>query len=472
MIEWRQNLSVAAMAKVSHGSTLRFLFILLVILGSLPVGSSGADARGRSFRLDNGLRVFLYEKPGIPLINVVMAFDVGSKDESDETSGLVHLLEHCILFRGTETRTGAEVSRDLRRHGAYFNAHTGFDLSVFELSLPSDFAEFALRNQKDVLFGFSLTQEELDQEKEVILEELNQMEDDPRKYALDLVLQDLFPGHPYGRSVYGRREVISSAAADRLMAFHRRFFVADNAALAMVGDFQAADMERMVREIFGSLPRSGFSREPVPAAGVLRRSSFRREAKDVEGGTLVIGFVAPGFNDPDQYAMDLLVEMLGRGVNPLLPAALRAQRNLFQTMNMAYFADRYGGAVIISMLVEPKDLSLTRSEVLNYLKRAHNELYSKEDHMGDKAFFAFDFLEGAKNQIRFAVCQAEESGLALAASLARFMALNSREDPGRYLDRIQGVRSSDIRRAAMKYFGRGESAAVAVLPADGGRGRK
>ncbi|MBM3304740.1 MAG: insulinase family protein [Candidatus Aminicenantes bacterium] len=463
---------IRAVARVSAGSKLLLLSLPLLALLVPPVRGAGSGERGRSFRLDNGLRVFLYEKRGFPLLNVVTAFDVGSKDESDGTSGLIHLLEHCILFRGTETRSGREVSRDLRRHGAYFNAHTGPDLSVFELSLPSEFAEFGLRNQKDILFGFTLTQEELDEEKEVILEELNQMEDDPQRWSVDLVLQSLFPDHPYGRSVYGRKEVIASATAAGLADFHRSFFVPDNGALAVVGDFQMEEMERMVREVFGPLPRSGLARAPLPTAAVLGKTAFHRESKDVDGGTLVIGFVAPAFNDPDQYAMDLLVEILGRGVNPLLPAALRAQRNLFQTLNMAYFANRFGGAVVISMRVEPKDLTLARNEALNYLQRAHSGSYSRSDHVGDEAFFAFDFLESAKNQVRFAVGQAEESGLALAASLARFMLLNTRDDPGRYLDRIAGVRSADIRKVAMKYFGKGESAAVAVVPAAGGRARK
>jgi hypothetical protein len=57
---------------------------------------------------------------------------------------------------------------------------------------------------------------------------------------------------------------------------------------------------------------------------------------------------------------------------------------------MAYFANRFGGAVVISMRVEPKDLALARNETLNYLKRAHGGSYSKSDHMGDEAFFAFD----------------------------------------------------------------------------------
>ena len=77
--------------------------------------------------------------------------DLGTKDESDETSGLVHILEHYILFRGTEFRSGSEISQDIRRHGAYFNAHTSLDLATFEMSLPAEYADFALRNQNFLL---------------------------------------------------------------------------------------------------------------------------------------------------------------------------------------------------------------------------------------------------------------------------------------------------------------------------------
>ena len=453
------------MRRLSPGLAL----VLLVLAAADPIPGR-ADDRGRSFRLENGLQVFLFEKRDLPLVNVVLAFDVGSKDETDGTNGLVHLLEHCILFRGTGTRSGSEVSRDLRRHGAYFNAYTGQDLSIFELALPSRSAEFGLWNQKDLLFGLALTQEELDDEKEVVLEEISQMEDDPHRYAVELALRNLFPGHPYGRSVYGRREVVSAAKASDLMAFHRKFFVPENGALAVVGDFRNEDMERMVRDVFGPLPSPGLAREPVPQALLLKKSVFLREEKDVEGGTLVFAFPAPDYNDPDQYAMNLLVEMMGRGVHPLLPAALQARRDLLQTLSMAYVANRFGGAVIISMRLDPKNIASARNETLNYLRGSSGESYSRSDHAGEAAYRAFDFLESAKNQVRFAVSRSEESGLALAGSMARFLLLNTRRDPGRYLDRILGVRSSDVRRVAQKYFARGGSAAVAVIPKKRGAG--
>jgi predicted Zn-dependent peptidase len=99
------------------------------------------------------------------------------------------------------------------------------------------------------------------------------------------------------------------------------------------------------------------------------------------------------------------------------------------------------------------------------LKRVHNTSFSKKDFISpEEQMAAFDYLESAKNQIRFAVGQAEESGLQMAGSLVRHMLLNTREKPRPYLDEIRRVDSSDLRKTAAKYFARGEFASVSIVP--------
>ena len=424
-----------------------------------------AAAQGRGFALDNGMAVFLYEKHDLPLVHIVLGFNVGSKDETDETNGLVHLLEHCILFRGTATRTGAQVVADIRRHGAYFNGNTGPDLAVFEISVPADQADFGLRNQKDILFGLALAQADIDGEKPILLEEVSKMEDDPERTALDLALQGLFPGHPYGRSVYGKREVIEGATSETLGAFYRKYFVADNCAMAVVGDFITAEMEARIRDIFGPLPRTGFKPEAFPMGGPLKRSSSRRIERDVREGYLYIAFSAPDYNNPDLYVMRVLAEALGRGVNPILGGYLRSQRDSVQNVTMSYIPFRFGGAAVVSIRADPKDLVTVERAAVSFLNRAHTLSYSKKDFLSPEGEMgAFDYLEMAKSQIRFAQGQAEESGLQLAGSFVRHMLLNTRPEPGRYLDGIERVDSSALRKAADRYLARGEYAAVSIVP--------
>jgi len=457
-----QKLPFEEIVRVVRASLALLLAVLLVL--SLSVRAADDEAPGRSFVLPNGLKVFLYEKHDLPLVNIALAVDAGSKDEAEATSGVAHLLEHCLLFRGTEFRSGSEVGRELRRRGAYFNANTGQDLTVFELACPSGQADFALRNQREIVFGFALTQAEVDDEKAVVLEELKQTEDDPDRHGADLTLQRLFSGHPYGRPVYGRPDIIRSARVEDLFAFHARYFVPNNCSLAAVGDFRTDEMEARVRDIFGPLKAADVPARAIPKAAALKASATFEERKDVKDGYLFLGWVGPDCNHPDQYAVGLLAEVLGRGLNPLLNIALRSRWDLVQSMTMSYLPNRFGGAVIVALKLEPKNVQAATREALNYLRRCHAENFSKDDYPGDERFEAFDFLGSAKNQVRFASEQAEESGLVLASSLARFMLLNERDRPGRFLDHIARTTSSDLRRVAMTYFGRGGSVAVSIVP--------
>ena len=415
--------------------------------------------------LDNGLKVFLLEKRSVPLVNVAAAVGLGSKDETPETSGLVHVLEHCLLFRGTETRSGSEISRDIRRHGAYFNAHTGQDLALFEISVPASASDFALNNQKEILFHLKITQEELDAEKEIILEEFRQLEDDPFGTATNLAYQNLFQGHPYARPLIGDPDVIRSLNVEKVDELYRRYFVPANCALAVVGDFSLAEMEDKVRQVYGDVKGEA----PAPArfdpAQPLKKGVDLEVEMDVQKAYLVIAVQAPDFNNTDQHAMDVLIEVLGRGVSPLLYSALnQGPRKLVETIMMAYHAHKYGGAALAFLTLDPKNLNRAKRAAVDYLRRARDGYFSPEDFPGDEQMYAFDHLKSARNQIRFNTYESQEKGLFLAISLARFMILREGRAPVNYLENIDRVKSGDLRKIADKYFGRADYVIVSIVP--------
>ena len=442
-------------------------FFVLFLAAALPafLAPSPLQNASKYFVLDNGLKVILYEKPGLPLINISAAVNVGTKDEPEGSSGLVHLLEHGILFRGTEFRSGTEISRDIRRNGAYFNAYTGQDLADFEISLPSDRFDFGLANQKEILFNFDVTAEELDKEKDIILEEIRMVRDDPRKYAASLVYQNLFKGHPYGNPAYGSAEDLLAVTPDKLKAFYASFFVPGNCSLAVVGALPLKDMEEKVRAVFSSVKAADFKPATFEKAGLLGKSVEIREEMDVKEAYLAIGLIGPDYNNPDQYAVDLLTEILGRGVNPMLNSALRARRNLVQTVGMNYSAHKYGGALIAFFTLDPKDVTMARNEAVRFLNQVRGLNFGIEDTFGQDQFYVFDFLRSAKNQVRFGSQKAQETGLLLASSLARHLLLfEDKGDKESFLARIDRVNSSDLRRAAAIYLSKGEGVVVIIVP--------
>ncbi|NIO49247.1 MAG: peptidase M16 [Candidatus Aminicenantes bacterium] len=416
------------------------------------------------FELENGLKVFLYEKHTLPLINLVFAVNLGTKDESEETNGLVHVLEHYILFRGSEFRSGPEISQDIRRHGAYFNAHTSLDFALFEISLPSEYADFALRNQKEILFNLKLSQEELDEEKKVILEELSQIQDDPLKYATTLVYQNLFKDHPYQKPVQGKKEIIEALTVEQVEKFYRKFFIPSNFVLAIVGDFEIEEMEKKTKDIFGDLKKEEISTPKYEKIPELKKTVEIKQEMDVNQAYLVIGIFGPDYYHKDQYAIDILTQILGRGVNPMLNYPLRGRRKLAQSLLMKYSAYKYGGVIIIYITLDPKNIGMTRRETINFLKGTSRLNYSKKDIMGESKLYALDYLESAKNQIKFISHQSQEKGLAVATSLARYLLLNESQEEGSYIEIIERLNSSDLRTAAGKYLGKGRYVILTIFP--------
>lgn len=441
----------------------RFLtwMVLLILLVNWPLR---AEEKASHFKLENGMEVFCYEKHSLPLVHVVMAVNLGSKDETQQTSGMVHILEHCILFRGTENRNGTQVAQDVREHGAYFNAHTGRDLSLFELTVPSEYAEWSLENQKDILFHLKISQDELDKEKQIILEEINQLEDDPMKYATSLVYQNLFQNHPYQKPIYGNKTNIESATVEQIEKFHKKFFVPSNCALSVVGDFNLEEIKEKIKSTFGNIPNGSLSFHQHSKVSPLKEKVEQKKEMDVEQGYLVIGLPAPDYNHADQYAVDLLTEIMGRGVNPLLNHPLQKRRVYVHSVSMSYNSLKYGGIINIHIRIDPKNIHTAQREIIQYLKKSRSLNYSKNDYIGSQRFYATDYLESARNRIKHRYHQSQEKGLNLAVSLARFMLLNKDPERGNYIDNIEKVSSTDIRKAAGNYLSTSEYVVVSILP--------
>ncbi|MBD3413796.1 MAG: peptidase M16 [Candidatus Aminicenantes bacterium] len=437
-----------------------FFFFML----SDPALSQEREETSSHFKLENGLDVFLYKKTTLPLVHFVFGFDVGSKDELIHASGMVHILEHCILFRGTKFIDDTDFPLEIRKHGAYYNAHTGRDLSVFEMTLPSEHCEFALGSLKQILFDFHLKQKNLEDEKQVILEELNQIHDDPYKTAVSVLYQNLFQNHPYHSPVYGSKAVIQEMTAEDIMSFYSRYFVPSNSALAVVGDFSLSDMEETIQSVLGSLPSTEFQNPDFQDIKPLKETIRKTIQMDVDMGYLAIGLNAPGYNSKDQYAADLLTEIFGRGFNPLINQPLLRRRIQAHSLRMAYFCDQYGGAITLFIGMDPKQIPAAESEIIKYLKTSRTLNYSKSDYSSDTRFHAFDILKSAQNRIKYKIEESGEQGLLIGLSLVRHLLMSELQDRGDYLEKINSLNSSDIRQAAGDYFSQKGKVIVRILP--------
>jgi zinc protease len=437
--------------------------VLLFLLASLT-GFSESPITHQYFQLNNGLKVFIKQKNHPSLVNMVISVNIGSKDESRESSGFVHLLEHLILLSKTKSLLPCYPVMELRKKGCYLNAHTDHDLMTFELSLPSRHTQFGLLFLKEKVFNLNTTEEDLIREKHIIAEEVNQLMDTPQNRGTTLVFRALFPNHPYETPLHGNLETINQATLDQLISFYNRYFLADNSSLSVVGDVSVRHMEASIKEVFGSVKKSVSQFRPISKSEPPDKNNEFTIEMDVKQALLLIGFRAPSFDDKDKFAFHILNHILGKGTNPLLGGAYPSRKRLVAGFSTRYLSLKYGGIFLIYLRTDPKQIHLLKRETLKFLNRTNTFRYSQSDFLKKDQLYVTDYLKSAQNQIKLNSEESKEQGLSSAISFARFMLSNKDTQQYNYQEEIDMVSSANLRQIASKYICGKHHITIYILP--------
>ena len=239
-------------------------------------------------RLDNGLRVIASPDHAAPSVAVNLWYDVGSRHEQPGRTGFAHLFEH-VMFQGSPNVESGQHIGLLQAAGASVNATTWFDRTNYFETLPTGGLDLALWLEADRLGTLldALTQESLDNQREVVKEEKRQRYDNvPYGDAMQRLIELTFPAdHPYGHTVIGSMDDLNAATLDDVRAFFATHYLPNNAVLSIVGDCTVETAFGKAETYFGSLAggplpartsRSAAAAAGLPDAGDDRRRTGRR----------------------------------------------------------------------------------------------------------------------------------------------------------------------------------------------------
>jgi zinc protease len=446
--------------------------LLMLLLFFLPLSATDENNNSKFQILDNGLKVVLVQRDNIPLVNMVFSINVGSKDETVETGGLVHLLEHLILLGETQFKGSDEMNLELRKRGARFNAHTSHDLMTFEFSLPAEYWESGLKLLKEKLFHLKFSKEKLEREKKIIFEEMAQNHDNPYKRGILLTLQHLFKNHPYEQPISGYTEVIEGVTIETLKTFYNRYFIPANCSLGVVGDIYIKEGLDKIKTVFGNLEKSQSQHPATLFKDVqpLKKKETVKETMDIQQSRLIIGFHAPPSNHRDQLAMEVFNQIVGKGLNPLLTSVMvRRGRRITFGVSTQYIPLKYGGAFLVFLTTTPKNLKAAKTAVLNFFnKRAWNFKYSLDDYPQGKPLHITDYLKTAKSTIKYHYQQFQERGMNAAISYSRYFLFhhvkNQEDKTVSYMERLEKIGSNNIRDVVSKYLSGKKYISIEIQP--------
>jgi len=343
--------------------------------------------------LRSGLRVASERVPGARSVASGVWVAVGARDEPAELSGVSHFLEH-LLFKGTQEHTAKAIAEAVDRVGGDMNAFTTKEYTAYYTRLPGDRLDLGLQLLGEVLTIPALRDQDIESERQVILEELLMDEDSPEDRVHTLLYENLFPGHPLGRDTAGHRETVAGISADHIRDFFRTWYHPAAMVLAVAGD---VDHDHVVAEAEHRF--AGVVARDLPArvspGGVVRPLAVLR--RPTEQAHLALGFRAVPRQDPDREALDVVNHVLGGGMSSRLFDEIREQRGLAYAVYSSPAAYADAGALTVYAGTNPGTAPLVLDLVEEQLVKLRTQGISDAELDVAKGYLTGSFLLGLED---------------------------------------------------------------------------
>jgi predicted Zn-dependent peptidase len=318
---------------------------------TLVHGSDGGSVVRRSV-LPGGVRVLTEAMPGQRSATIGFWVGVGSRDEAPGQHGSTHFLEH-LLFKGTKRRTALEIASAFDEVGGESNAATAKESTCYFARVLDTDLPMAIDVIADMITGAVLDPAEMEQERDVILEEIAMDSDDPTDVAHENFVAAVLGTHPLGRPIGGTPDAIRAVARDSVWEHYRRYYRPDELVITAAGGLEH---DVVCRLVVGALHTAGWSLQP-DAAPVDRRSTTRADItgtaglhvvkRAVEQANIIMGCPTIVATDERRYVMSVLNAVLGGGMSSRLFQEIREKRGLVYSTYS--FASSYADAGYFGM---------------------------------------------------------------------------------------------------------------------------
>ena len=386
-----------------------------------------------------------------PVVALCVWVQAGSCDEEDDQRGAAHFVEH-MLFKGTERRAVGDVALEIEGLGGDVNAFTTYDHTAYFATVPAEGWRQALDVLADMTQHSLFDADEVELEREVILEEIRGGGDDPLRMLGEAVAAQAFEPHPYSRPVIGTRRSVRRMSREALLRYWKRWYSPANLIVSISGPVDAEEVQAAVDELFGRGLAPPRKVRPEVAVRSRRRSAIVADLFDEPA--VELAFPGVPFSHLDAAALDVLAGMLGGSPASVLGANLQHGRQLAVDTWAVCECERDAGLLVLG-------LSPLRGRLADVAEAASTLVAEvRAGHHLDRAG-----MERAKAQIIAARLFGEESVESRAMDRAWYAAFTGDAGGGdRYAARVDAVSLQDVRRVAATVLQPGPLVLGALLP--------
>ena len=386
-------------------------------------------------RLPNGLTVVTERMERVETVSFGAYVGTGSRSETAAENGVSHFLEH-MAFKGTHTRSAAQIAEEVEAVGGQINAYTAREQTAYYIKVLKEDTALATDIIGDILTHSTFETQELERERGVILQEIGQANDTPDDIIFDHFQEVAYPSQPLGRPILGSEDGIRQMPRATLTGYMERHYGASNVVIAAAGNLHHDAVLDLVQRHFADLPKVV---PPATEAALYKGGEFR-QVRDLDQVHVVLGFPSVGFGHEDYYPTMLLSSLLGGGMSSRLFQEIREKRGLVYSIYAfnAPYAD--GGLFGIYAGTGEEEVEELVPVTLEELRKVQSEVTEAE-------------LARARSQVKASVLMSLESTGSRCEQLARQMQIYGRIIPTQEtIAKIEGVTVAAVQRAAARQF--------------------
>ena len=362
--------------------------------------------------LSNGLRIVTDRMAHLETTSLGVWVAAGARHEEAAETGISHLLEH-MAFKGTATRSARAIAEEIEAVGGELNAATGLEHTAYYARVLKGDEGTALGLLADILLNSTYSEEELDREREVILQEIAMIQDSPDEIAYDLMHDAAFPAQPAGRPIIGTPESVKSITAADLRAFLDARYIPADMVVAAAGAVDHSRLVRHVEALFGGL----VSRPPHGEQPARYEGGTRISKKPFEQSHLLWAFEGPSYRDAETYTAQVFSGLFGGGMSSRLFQEVRERRGLCYSIYSSAWGLSDTGLFGIHAATGPKMMS----ELIDVVSQELREIARRGPEAAE--------MSRAKAQLKAGLMMALESSSARAEQMARHLMIHNRLVP-------------------------------------------
>lgn len=388
--------------------------------------------------LPNGVRILSERLEGVRSVSLGVWVNAGSRNDPPDGTGIAHFTEH-MLFKGTKRRSAIQIAKEIDALGGHLNAQTAKEYTVYYTKVLDEHISKACDILFDLFLNSEVSQEELEKEKKVVLQEIRMTEDTPDDYITDLFAETFFHGTPLGTSILGTTEHVSSFNRSSVLNFMEAAYAPGSIIIAGAGSIDHDNLVSMASPLFENIPpRHGrHDRDASCAPAGLKKVVYR----DIEQVHFTLGTRGSAMSDEKRWVFIVLNTILGASMSSMLFQEVREKRGLVYSIYSYLNAYRDCGVLAVYAACTPDHVNETLDVIREQLDRLAG---GKIDDIR---------IEDIKAQIKGNLLLARESSVNRMSSMAKNEIYYGREvTVEEALEKIENVSLDDVASLAREIF--------------------